>query len=110
VDEYLEKQAVSYLDKYLATQQDKRLYSDVTLSEDWFLETRLSTTNARTYPGIKYTLRGVNFGLFSRAKYLGVTISNRSAENQKCLPIPIIRSSLDSSPEAATPRGNQAFA
>lgn len=52
VDEYLEKQLPSHLDKYLATGQDKQLYSTViALSEKiGSLEARLSTTNARTYP------------------------------------------------------------
>ncbi len=52
VDEYLQQQQPSHLEKYLATNQDKQLYSTViALSEKiGSLEARLFTTNARTYP------------------------------------------------------------
>lgn len=54
VDEYLEKQMPSHLDKYLATNQDnlRQLYSTVVnLSEKiGSLEARLSTTLGRTHP------------------------------------------------------------
>ena len=50
VDKYLQQHLESHLDKYLATNQDKQLYSTVVALSQKIgdLEARLSTTNART--------------------------------------------------------------
>ncbi|MBW4637313.1 MAG: hypothetical protein KME05_03590 [Gloeocapsa sp. UFS-A4-WI-NPMV-4B04] len=80
VDEYLEKQLPSHLDKYLATNQgnSRELYSTVVaLSEKiGSLEARLSTTNARTYPNKTNPPKNREFWFIQdRARYLGVAIN-----------------------------------
>ena len=80
VDEYLEKQLPSHLDKYLATNQgnSRELYSTViALSEKiGSLEARLSTTLARTYPNKTNPPKNREFWFIQdRARYLGVTIN-----------------------------------
>jgi len=75
VDEYLEKQLPPQLDKYLATNQDKQLYSTViSLSEKiGSLEARLSTTNTRadTNPPKERDFWFIQ----ERARHLGVRLN-----------------------------------
>ena len=75
VEEYLKKHLPSHLDKYLATNQDKQLYSTViSLSEKiGSLEARLSTTNTRadTNPPKERDFWFIQ----ERARHLGVRLN-----------------------------------
>ena len=78
VDEYLQQRLPEHLDTYLATNQDKQLYSTVvSLSEKiGDLEARLSTTNPRTNTNKTNPPKEREFWFIQeRAKYLGLAIN-----------------------------------
>ena len=78
VDEYLQQHLPEHLDKYLATNQDKQLYSTVvSLSQKiGFLEARLSTTNVRSNISKTNAPSERDFWFIQeRAKYLGLAIN-----------------------------------
>jgi len=96
VDEY-QQHLPSHLDKYLATGQDKQLYSTVALSEKiGSLEARLFTTNARTYPKTNPLKEREFWFIQDRARYLGVSINADQRLKIEMFANAIIRSGMDS--------------
>jgi len=113
VDEYLKKQLPSHLDKYLATGQDKQLYSSViALSEKiGSLEARLSTTNARTYPNKTNPPKEREFWFIQdRARYLGITINADQRLKIEMFANANYQERHGQLPKRQPYRGNQAFA
>jgi len=113
VDEYLKKQLPSHLDKYLATGQDKQLYSTViALSEKiGSLEARLSTTLGRTYPNKTNPPKAREFWFIQdRARYLGVTINADQRLKIEMFANANYQERHGQLPKRQPYRGNQAFA
>ena len=113
VDDYLGQHLASHLDKYLATGQDKQLYSTVvTLSEKiGSLEARLSTTNTRTYPNKTNPPKNREFWFIQdRARYLGVTISANQRIKIEMFANANYQERHGQLPKRQPYRGNQAFA
>lgn len=115
VDEYLEKHLPSHLDKHLATNQgnSRELYSTVVaLSEKiGFLEARLSTTNAHTYPNKTNPPKAREFWFIQdRARYLGVTINADQRLKIEMFANADYQERHGQLPKRQPYRGNQAFA
>jgi hypothetical protein len=113
VDEYLREASAVTLDKYLATQQDKQLYSTVVaLSEKiGSLEARLSTTIARTYPNKTSPPKEREFWFIQdRARYLGVTINADQRLKIEMFANANYQERHGQLPKRQPYRGNQAFA
>jgi hypothetical protein len=113
VDEYLQQHLPSHLDKYLATNQDKQLYSTViALSEKiGSLEARLSTTNARTYPNKTNPSKEREFWFIQdRARYLGVSINADQRLKIEMFANANYQERHGQLPKRQPYRGNQAFA
>lgn len=113
VDDYLGQHLASHLDKYLATNQDKQLYSTVVnLSEKiGSLEARLSTTNARTYPNKTNPPKEREFWFIQdRARYLGVTINADQRLKIEMFANANYQERHGQLPKRQPYRGNQAFA
>ena len=113
VDDYLGQHLASHLDKYLATNQDKQLYSTVvSLSEKiGSLEARLSITNVRTYPNKTNPLKEREFWFIQdRARYLGVTINADQRLKIEMFANANYQERHGQLPKRQPYRGNQAFA
>jgi hypothetical protein len=115
VDEYLEKQLPSHLDKYLATNQgnSRELYSTViALSEKiGSLEARLSTPNARTYPKRTNPPKQREFWFIQeRANFLGLRISANQRIKIEMFANDAYRHRHGKPPAMQLYRGSQAFA
>ena len=113
MDDYLGQHLASHLDKYLATNQDKQLYSTVvTLSEKiGSLEARLSTTNTRTYPNKTNPPKNREFWFIQdRARYLGVTINADQRLKIEMFANANYQERHGQLPRRQPYRGNQAFA
>ncbi len=113
VDEYLGQHLASQLDKYLATGQDKQLYSTVVaLSEKiGSLEARLSTTNTRTYPKKANPPQERDFWFIQdRAKHLGLKINANQRIKIEIWVNDAYQQRHGKPPEMRLYRGIQAFA
>lgn len=113
VDEYLQQHLPSHLDKYLATNQDKQLYSTVValFEKIGSLEARLSTTNTHTYPNKTNLPKEREFWFIQdRARYLGVTINADQRLKIEMFANANYQERHGQLPKRQPYRGNQAFA